>query len=300
MAHATSNVFARFGLRFRQPIPALVAAAFVMFASAGCGTTESLPRVVGAARTTLSETAQSSVTLSSSTVFGPADAPILGRGVFLFSPGLGYEVIDLHGVEHQKLLKMYLAFVPTKVYLQPSAATGIVLPGGKSWISVAAVGSKSVNKRFPRLIEQAEGLSPQLLLDEILWGADKAARVGEPVVNHVPLSEYVVSVALRRALAGATGLKAVAVRVAIEEELAALRSGRRLSGSTSVEIKVWVDGPGRVVKLEAALPGAGLGTATMALSGFGASVTGGGVPPPSQVVDMGSLPRGSGPWVFDG
>ncbi len=285
-------------LRFRQCSLAVAVAAVAASVLAGCGTTAPLPRVVGAARVTLSQTAQANLTLDGSTLFGVAVAPIVGKGVFLFGPGLGYEVIDLHGVEHQRLQRMYLAFLPTKVYLEPNAATGIVLPAGKSWISATAVRSKSLNDRFPRLFEQAEGLSPELLLDEILWGADKAARAGNPVVNHVPLSEYVVSVALTRALAAAVGSQGGAVRAAIEEELSVLRSTRRSIASPVVQIKVWVDGPGRIVRLEAAVPGARLGTATMDLSEFGARFAGGGVPPPAQVFDIAGLPRGSGPWVF--
>ena len=112
--------------------------------------------------------------------------------------------------------------------------------------------------------------------------------MGEPVINHLPLSEYVVTVDLLRAVSAADGASAAAMRSAITEELTALRASR--PGATSVRIRVWVDGPGHVARLEAALPGSGVGTVTIALSQFGAKI-GRSLPLPPDVVALPALTR---------
>jgi hypothetical protein len=99
------------------------------------------------------------------------------------------------------------------------------------------------------------------LLDELSWGAVAATQTGTPVVNHLPVAVYRVSVNLKQALSKATGV----THTAIADELAA-------NGSSTVSIVVWVDGPGHVAELQEAVPGAGLGTVSMALSNFGLKI----------------------------
>ena len=257
--------------------------------------------VAAATRTLSSGTAAANLTLHGANVFGTVRAKTYARGEFLFRPELGYEAVYLPEVRGQTLPKEYFLILPAKVYFGRSSREQTTLYNGKRWISAALTGPES---RDPHFVEQVEGLSPQLLLDEILWGGVSASHVGDPVLNHVPVAEYRVSVNLTRALSAATGPSAGAMKVAITAELAALRASQPAGGSESVPVTVWVDGPGRVVRLRAALPGSGLGTVSMTLFGFGAKVRA-SFPPESDVVDITSLKQSGAstpgsPWIFGG
>lgn len=221
----------------------------------------------------------------------------------MFDTGLGYERVDLRGVD-QRPLREFLVFLPAKLYFAPSPAARTVLPAGKFWMSAALTGSRAVGTRFAHLVGQVEGLNPQLLLDEIAWGAVAASFVGERVINHVPVSEYTVSVSLTRALSAASGPEARAMSVAIKEQLAALRSSPSARASSSVLITVWVDGPGHVAQMQAVVPGSGLGTVSTTLSNVGEKISI-SLPLPAQVVDITLLmPPGApvprSPWLDPG
>ena len=144
-------------------------------------------------------------------------------------------------------------------------------------------------------------MNPQLLLEEIATGAVAASSSGHRVVDHVPFTEYVVSVDLARALAAsaATG----ALRAAMQQELSALRAGRGTHAGSRVRIVARVDGAGRVGELQASLPGSKLGTVQIALRTFGSTIPL-SLPLPSETVDIASLRRAHGAatarWVFTG
>jgi hypothetical protein len=93
---------------------------------------------------------------------------------------------------------------------------------------------------------------------------------------------------LARALSGATGPAAPASSLAIQEQLTAVGSGQSSSTSPTVPILVWIDRAGRVVQLQASLPGAGEGTAVVTVRSFGDAVRI-AAPPPTQVIDITSL-----------
>jgi hypothetical protein len=269
--------------------PALFAAALAAFVLTGCGVSSDPEQtVVSAARTTLSQGLLSSFTLSDAGALGAPHAPVGAKGASVFATGLGYAAIDLSTVAHAQPGIEYLVLLPSTVYVMPIAARAAGLPQGKTWVSVPLAGTGRVYLAFPRLAEQLEGLNAELLLDEIAWGTAQASHVGEPVIDHVPLSEYVVTVNLSRAAAAAVGASAAAMRSAIGEELVALRTSR--PGAGSVRIRVWVDGPGQIARLEAVLPGSGLGTISLVLSQFGAKI-GRSLPLASQVVGLASLVR---------
>ena len=144
-------------------------------------------------------------------------------------------------------------------------------------------------------------MNPQLLLHEIATGAVAASSSGHRVINHVPFTEYVVSVDLARALAaaGATG----ALRTAIQQQLTALRASRGTDAGSLVRVVAGVDGVGRVVQLQASLPGSKLGTVQIGLAKFGSTIPL-SLPLTSQTADLGSLRRSHGErtalWVFTG
>ena len=281
----------------RSPVLLVVAVTVVAGSTlAGCGATANpLARVLAAAKATSSQSALAHLSLAGSSAFGARYDLVLAPAAFAFPSRIGYERVDLPPLADQKPRRLFLVFLPTKVYLQPLLAGGAALPGGKTWVSAAFTGPRSVEVDFPRFAAQVEGLNVQLLLDEILWGTASASLVGEPVVDHVPLSEYSVSVDLERVLSGAQAPSAGATRAAVRQELAA-PGGRRFA-----RISVWVDGPGRIVMLEAASAGPGLGRVSISLSGFGATPSTTGLPAAATVAPVsavGPLAGGAGwPWI---
>jgi hypothetical protein len=250
----------------KLPLP-FVALVAITFALAGCGggSSDALHAVATATKATMSQTLVSDLTLHGAKLLGTVRETVVGRGAFAFDTGIGYERIDLPGEAVQGVgPREYLDLLPTKLYFERATATGsVVLYNGKGWVAPAIAGPVSVDALVPRFVLQVQALSPQLLLDELEWGAVAATHIGSPVVNHVPQAKYRVSVDLKQALAKATGV----TQTAIKDELAA-------NGSSTVSMLVWVDGPGHIVDLQQAVPGAGLGTVSMALSNFGVKIPG--------------------------
>src|SRR4029077_2956559 len=126
------------------------------------------------------------------------------------------------------------------------------LPKGHLWISATFTDARPVGPRPPSLALALESMNPQLLLEEIATGAVAASSSGHRVINHLPFTEYVVTVDLARALAAT---EAGALRTAMRQELTALRADRGARAGSRVRIVAGVDGAGRVTQLQALLPG---------------------------------------------
>lgn len=202
-----------------------------------------------------------------------------GRAAYDFRTGLGYEFLQLQ-LRHRSYQTLFCDLEPAKFLLAPSPAPPGVLPAGKSWISVPLTGPGADRV----LAAQAEGLAPALLLDEVAWGERSASSAGTRVVESVPMDEYRVSVDLASALKAARMARRGAIAATIEQELQASRSGQ-------LSIVVWVSGPGYVGKIESAVPGSELGTASFLFSSYTKRYTG-STPPASQIVPLASLARG--------
>lgn len=263
---------------------------------AGCGSSGggggSLPTVKAAATKTLAGTAVTNVTLNGTTAFDPIPANVDAKAASSFPEGLGYAAIYLPAARSAPEKKWFLVFLPTKVYLTRSPSLAAVLPSGKTWASID-VGSGSIDERSAAFVAQVEGINPQLLLDEIAWGAVSSSPAHDSVIDHVPYSEYVVTVNLKRALSSATG----AIRVAIQAQLDALKATPS-SGSRLVQITILTDALERVTRMQAVLPGSKLGAVSMKLVQFGTTV-GKSLPPASQVTDLTSVaPSAPSPWMF--
>jgi hypothetical protein len=240
--------------------------------------------VPAAAARTLTQRALIGWRLDGAQVFGPVRAAVYGQGQFDLEAGRGNEQIDLPEIGHQEPGTERAIFLPSRVYLQPKRGAVAVLPRGKLWLSATIAGSEAVTRNFPQFVAQVEGVNPLLLLAELEWGAIDAVPLGSgrQIVDHVPAQRYRVSVDLQRALAGASGPAAPALSEAIQEQL----TGGH--GTGTFEVTTWVDHAGRVVQMQAKLPGTGEGTELLALSYFGAAVhvT---EPRPAQVLDFTSL-----------
>ncbi len=266
----------------------------------GCGGQAGpLGAAKGAASRTLKQRATTSFTLIGATAFGPSDKPVVGRGVFAFPEQLGYSVVALPASGSRPPAPAYLVFLPATVYLMPAAGASR-LGNGKSWVSVPLASPSPFRTAFPRLAAQIQGLNPGLLLNEIVWGGTAATRVGSEVISHIPLTKYVVRVDLARALSAAKGPAAQTMRLAIQEQAAAESRGH---APATVPISIWVNGSGLVARLQTSVAGSGLGTSSIALTGFGASFRK-SVPPRTQIASITVIPASArsplAPWILVG
>jgi len=281
-------------LQHRQLPFSIFAAVLALVALAACGGSDDpLHAVRSAAKKTLSQTAQSTLTLTGARLFDGTPETILGRGQFSFSKGLGYEALQVPARGRRASGTAYLVFLPQRLWSKPVVNTA--LPVGDLWISANFTGSRSSGSTTPSLALVLESLNPQLLLEEIATGAVAARSSGHLVINHVPFTRYVVSVDLQRALEAAT---TGAIRAAIQQQLTALRGQ-----GTLVRIVAGVDGAGRLAQLRSSVPGSKLGTVQIGLWTFGSTIPL-SLPLSSQTVDVAALRRSHGTvtpaWVFTG
>jgi hypothetical protein len=288
-------------LSYRQLPVSILAATFALLALAGCGGSANPLRAVrSAARNTLSLTAQSTMTLTDARLFGATTpSTIVGRAEFSFPKGLGYEAIQVPALGRRASGTAYLVFLPHQLWSKPVVNTS--LPEGRLWISAKFTDSRSAGSTTPPLALVLESMNPQLLLEEIATGAVAASSSGHRVIDHVPFTEYVVSVDLARALAAAG--KSKALRTAMQQELSALRAGQGARAGSLVRIVARVDGVGRLAQLQASLPGSKLGSVQIALWKFGSTIPL-SLPLASETADIASLGRPHGAatarWVFTG
>lgn len=268
--------------------PALLATLGAVLALAGCGSSsDSMQTVDTAAKLTLSKNALATVSLDGATAFGGVRPLVLGRAASLFPSDLAFEAIDLATGRPGVSNRWYLTYQPERIYLSRRPPLGAPLPAGKTWLAVTADGTQPLGAREKAFVAQAEGLNPQLPLDEIVWGGVSASQPKTVVIAHVPYSRYTVSVDLTKALAKATGT----ARVAIQQQLAAS------PGSKVVQIAVMVDGAGHLSWMRTVQPGTGLGTVTVTLSSFGVEVKP-SLPPANITAELGSLSLPRSPWAL--
>ena len=255
----------------------------------GCGaSSDPLHEVVGATKKTLALSGVSYImTLERPRLFGPSIETVGGRAAYDFRAGLGYEALTLQRRNGGKRT-VYIDFLPAAVYVAPWPTPAGLLPAGKIWIEVAFTGHEAPANR--PLASQLEGLAPELPLEEIAWGARAASHVGTRVVRHVPMEKYRVSVDLAKALSTARRAGRVAVAEAIESELRAARSGR-------VSLDVLVTGAGHIAKIDATVPGSGLGTASFSFASFHAQFNR-NHPRQAQVVPLASITEPRFLWTI--
>lgn len=265
----------------KRPVSALVVAVTVAVALSGCGASGTpLHRVNAAVSKTLASTwVRYELSLQRPHLFSASITVQGGRAAYDFKTGLGYLFLQLRRSSNG-YQTLFCDLEPAMFLLAPSPAPAGVLPAGKSWIS--APWSSSATDHT--LAAQAEGLTPALLLDEVAWGAQSASPLGTRVLETVPMAEYRVTVNLTAALAAAKQRRQTGMAAAIEQEL-------HTNPSRRFAILVWVSGPGYVGKIESAVPGSELGTASFLFSSFTRPYTG-TLPPASQVMPLASLRHG--------
>jgi len=225
----------------------------------GCGGGGSpLRRVVDAANSTRTLTGTGfGVTLEGQHLTrAPIDLPG-GRAAYDLTSGVGYEALAVNGPVKRTL---FLDFVPGAVYLAPWPTPKGLVPPGKIWLSVPFTGPKAP-RAGDALPLELEGLSPELALDEIAWGAREAFSLGTHTIKHVPMKEYHVTIDLAKALAVAKRSRRPGIAAAIASE-------RRATHSAQVSADVWVTGEGHIAKIQQAIPGSKLGQTTFSFTSF--------------------------------
>jgi hypothetical protein len=234
---------------------------------AGCGgSSHPLRSALAATKKTLAQNAVGTVSV------GGFEAA--GRAGFVFPQAHGSQILHTRGGT------AYFLFTPAAVYVDPVDRTG--LAANITWIS-APVGGP--------LAAKLAGLNAQLLLEEVAWGGVSAVSLGQKVISHAAYVEYQVTVDLQRVLARTSGPAKAALTAAVRAQLAA-------GGARRAQVKLWVDGPGRVAQVAGVVAGSGLGMVTTSLSGFGIKIVE-ATPEPSQVAALAKLPaRGGIGWVF--
>jgi hypothetical protein len=259
--------------------------AVVVLALTACGGGgKPADQVVGAARKTLAlHWIRYELTFERPRLFDPSIRIVGGRAAFDLDARVGYEFLDVQR-RRGGSQTLWLDLTPTTVLVDPEPPPAGLPPEGNIWISARLSGADA-------LAGQAEGLSAELPLEEIVWGAVAAKHVGSSVVGHSPLDEYRVTVDLRRARAAAERAHRTALAAAIRSEL-------RASSSTRHSLLVWVNGPGYVGRIDEVVPGARLGTVSLVFTNFRLRYTG-KLPPASQTLPLSGLSPGTRSlWAF--
>jgi hypothetical protein len=254
--------------RRRQLLVWIVTAFATVLAFAGCGgSADPVHAVRAAAANTLALRAQSTSIMTGSRLFG-ASPTIVVRGEFSFPTGLGYAAVQIPARGSRASGTAYLVFLPTKLWVKPLSNAS--LPAGDLWLSTTLTGVRAPGTAPPSLALVAEALNPQLLLAEIATGAVAASSAGHRVVAHVPYTEYVVSIDLARALAAQR--RTGALRIAMAEQLAALRAAGGPSAKAHLRVVARIDGAERLAQMQFSLPGSKLGAVETELWKFGSPV----------------------------
>jgi hypothetical protein len=260
----------------------LLVLALAALVLAGCGASgDPRGQVVGAAKKTgAAPWVRYELTFDGPSIFAPSVTLVGGRAAFNSQARLGYGFLDLQkqGGGSQTL---WFDVTPTALLADPEPAPEGVLPAGKVWISTGLSTDGAV-------AAQAQGLAPELPLDEIAWATRAVTHVGSSVVGNVPMEEYRVTVDLPRALVAATKAGRASVAAAIDAEM-------RAAHSSSAQMSVWVNGPGLVGRIDRRLPG--LGTVSLVFTSYTRRYTG-SLPSSEQVVPLASLsPGGRSVWA---
>jgi hypothetical protein len=231
----------------------------------GCGATgNALTTVDRAATKTMSTTGGWIVELQGAQAFGPVRRPLYGRGTGDFAQGLEYSAIAFPALPGRRRGNVFFVWNGDRIYVDSVAVTSPPQHPVRPWLALSFTPA-TVAPLAPVAVT-LEGLNPELLLEEIRWGAVAVTDQGHQVVDHLPLERYLVRVNLRQARVRAGKDAKWALASAIAGQLVALGTSKQ------VELTAWTDGPGYIARLEAEIPGSGLGTVSFRIAGFGAPV----------------------------
>ena len=186
-----------------------------------------------------------------------------------------------------------MVFRPGTVFFKPPPSTPPLQPG-RPWVfaNFADIAKYKVN--FPPYIVQTESINPALTIYELAWGATSASSERHVSFMGRQATAYVVRVGLEKALASASGADGDVFSRTLSSEISA--SGE---ASPTVLIEAWVDPEGRLIGARVTPVGGGIGTLTIALDRFGASVHA-DPPPRASVVDLAAMIPGGEQEALNG
>jgi hypothetical protein len=270
----------------------------LLFGAAGCGVAGTIGQtvVVAPSSTTAAPSAlalktvraAASHTLGSSAnvsldFAGRSSKAILGSGSFDFASASGRaQIRQPAGVET-------VVFQPSIVFDHPPPQDLVGLPHGITWIAAEPAERVPNPTSFEQFALQIEGKNPGFLLSQVAWGAVDAAPLGTTEIAGASASGYLVTIDFAKAASSASGPGSAAFASTFGDEEHILGG----TGTISPEEKIstWIDGEGRIVRLQASPAGSGIGTTIMTMTSFGAHVDA-PRPPKNETVDLASLAPG--------
>ncbi|MBO0686717.1 MAG: hypothetical protein J2P45_26520 [Candidatus Dormibacteraeota bacterium] len=216
------------------------------------------------------------MTLSGASVFGgPTRADVLGQ--FDFRTLRGAMTVRPAGRPPNGVV-----FAANSFYLQVRSPAGL-LPPGRSWIRADLSNPAAINRNYPQLIAQAEGVNPGMALAEVSWGATAAVAAGRDRLGGQSAVRYELTIDLQRALRRAGGPARLAFGLALENQITARAGPKRVSREAALtRARAWVTDAGQLVGLQLRPSGAGVGVVSLTLGASGTSVQSG--PPPAHLV----------------
>ncbi len=244
--------------------------------------TPELNRLLVAVRQTLERPAAFRVRLTGGSLLGPGATTVTGTGAFDFRAQRGE--VALAGAEPPRTAEAI--FTPRVVYVRGRPPVGF-LPAGRTWFAIDVASPAALVRNFPRIVDQADAVVPDLALRELAWGAVSTGGSSIVVLGGQRVRRLSVKVDLGRALRAVPGGSGGIYTEALGAELAALRTE---GGATASQMAVYAFLTPReqLLGLELVPPGAGAGGVSMTFGDAGLAVRA-APPPASQVADLSAL-----------
>jgi len=236
-----------------------------------------------AVATTSSLTSSFEMTFTRPSASGVSSTPLAAHGAADFRAPTSTVILELPGGSSAT---EQMIFLPATVFIKPPSSS-LPLQPGRPWIFANFVDIAKYNVNFPPYIVQTENVNPALAVSELTWGTTAVSSYGPDTFHGLSTTHYLATVDLRQALSRASGPAGSVFAATISSEIAAL-GGSVTSTPVSTHLDAWVDGAGRLTGVRFTPAGAGIGTLTLTLDRFGATVHA-GKPPRAKVVDIAAM-----------
>ncbi len=250
--------------------------------------------VVAAAAKTLGLRAGFTMSFTHPTPTVGASTPRGAEGTADFTQPSGLVTLELPGgsSDHEEMV-----FLPGTVFVKPPPSSHPLKPG-RPWIFANFADIAKYNVAFPPYIVQTEYVNPALVVSELDWGTSAAKRLGADTFHGARATHYRATVNLTQALAHANGPASAVFAQTITSEITG-SGGNAFAAPVFIHIDAWVDASGRLIGDRVTPPGAGIGTVTVSLHQFGASVVA-SKPPRAKVVDIAAMIPGGEQEALNG
>ena len=247
---------------------ALAALGAAAVAISGCGASATLDPIARAAEVTSAQSgARVSLTMQFSSSALPSGFAIKASGYIDERHRSGEMTMDLSGIPGVSALPgagsstIQLIFKYPVVYMKMPFLAGR-LPAGKPWVKLdISKAAKSIGvdaSQFSSLNQT----DPTQFLDYLRGSSGHVTTVGSESLHGVPTTHYQATLELSRILDHLPGEQRAAARGALE----------KLGNSNAIPVDAWVDGQGRLRRMQMSL-GSSASTASAAGLSFSGTVT---------------------------